>query len=408
MIIKKFEAQTEQDAILQAKKELGKDAIITNIKTINPRGIYKLFKKTIVEVTAAVDDTINYNNEKLVEKLKEVQLENKKEAQLKEAQRRKDIITEEQEIKKEEPKEEARTIEQKLNELQSLLQMQMLEKEESKEEIEQEEEEETNHNMTCMKLIYNQMLNNEVDEKYINQIISEIEKSLPKGATVDTVLASVYQKIILKLGQPKTIEIEEGKPKYIFFIGPTGVGKTTTIAKVASSYMLSHKARIAMVTSDTYRIAAVEQLKTYANILGVPLYVVYSGEELLQKKKDLDLFDLIFIDTAGRSHKNREQKDDIKQLISAIPEEEREVYLVLSATTKYLDLIKIAESYLDITGYNLLFTKLDETNAIGNILNVKMLTKAPLSYTTWGQNVPDDIGKIDAQEIAKQLLGGND
>ena len=162
-----------------------------------------------------------------------------------------------------------------------------------------------------------------------------------------------------------------------------------------------------MVTSDTYRIAAVEQLKTYANILGIPLQVVYSTGDMEQAVEELRDFDLVFVDTAGRSHNNKEQREDIQKLLETVDEESREVFLVLSATTKYKDLVRISMTYAEMTKYTLIFTKLDETDTVGNIFNIHMLTGAPLSYTTWGQNVPDDIGKIDAQNIAKQLLGGN-
>mgnify|MGYP004674964893 FL=1 len=115
----------------------------------------------------------------------------------------------------------------------------------------------------------------------------------------------------------------------------------------------------------------------------------------------------MFVDTAGRSHNNTEQREDIQKLLESVDEAQREVFLVLSATTKYKDLVKISQTYAEITKYNLIFTKIDETDTIGNIFNIHMLTGAPLSYMTWGQNVPDDIGKVDAQSVAKQLLGGN-
>ena len=162
-----------------------------------------------------------------------------------------------------------------------------------------------------------------------------------------------------------------------------------------------------LITADTYRIAAVEQLKTYANILGIPLEVVYSADEMDKTIDELKEFDLVFVDTAGRSHQNAEQVQDIKKILDKVPEEDKEVYLVLSATTKYKDLKKISEVYRKITEYYLIFTKLDETDTVGNIFNIHMLTGAQLSYATWGQNVPDDIGKMDAQKITKQLLGGN-
>ncbi len=186
------------------------------------------------------------------------------------------------------------------------------------------------------------------------------------------------------------------------------MGKTTTIAKIASTLKLNKKAKVALVTSDTYRIAAVEQLRTYANILSVPMQVIYTPEEMETAKEDFKDYDVVLVDTAGRSHKSIDQRDDLEKLIHTVEEEAREVYLVMSATTKYVDLVKITEAYSEIANYRVIFTKLDETGSIGNILNIRMLTGADLSYTTCGQNVPDDIGKLDTQETAKQLLGGSD
>ena len=260
--------------------------------------------------------------------------------------------------------------------------------------------------MACVQMIYNQLIANEVEEVYANKVIAEIEQSIKPDATVDNILSTIYQKIVLKLGETKELEFESGKTKYVFFIGPTGVGKTTTIAKLASSLKLGKKAKVALFTADTYRIAAVDQLRSYATILGLPLRVIYSESEIKEAVEEFKDYDIVLIDTAGRSHKNREQRDDIEKLLLAVPEECREIYLVLSATTKYKDLVKITETYSSIAKYNLIFTKLDETAAIGNIFNIKMLTGAPLSYTTFGQSVPDDISKINPQAVAKQLLGG--
>jgi len=296
-------------------------------------------------------------------------------------------------------------IEEKLDNLQNLLEKQIGHREVSEKEYNQNKP--FNKNLPFIQLMYNQLILNEVDEKYANQIIGEIEGILNKDASMDNILSGVYQKIVLKLGQPRVITPVENTPKFIFFIGPTGVGKTTTIAKLASKYKLEEKAKIAFITADTYRIAAVEQLRTYANILGVPIKVVYNEDELKDSRTEFADCDLIFVDTAGRSHKNKDHKDDLEKLINAIPKEEREIYLVLSATTKYHDLIAITEVYSEIADYSLIFTKLDETNYVGNIFNIRMLTNAPLSYATFGQDVPDDIEKIDPQSIAKQLLRGH-
>ena len=257
-------------------------------------------------------------------------------------------------------------------------------------------------------MIHKQLESNEVDEKYINQLVTEIEPTLKKDASVENILSGIYQKIVLKLGKTEVMGVTQGKARFVFFIGPTGVGKTTTIAKLASKLKLDRKLNVALLTADTYRIAAVDQLKTYAEILDVPLKVVYSDTELKEAYEEMKHYDIVMIDTAGRSHRDKQQREDIEKLINAIPAEERDIFLVLSITTKYKDLIRITEAYSEIAEYRLIFTKLDETDTLGNIFNVKLLTGAPLSYATFGQKVPNDISRLDAQMIAKQLLGGGE
>lgn len=411
MIIKKFQAETETKAILLAKNELGKDAIVMNIKTISPKGIHRLFKKPLVEITAAIDDTIVPAQEKNDSSFNNYQVKQLSAPEIvydnilnNTIDKKKTAI--ENFSENEGQKEENSAIEKKLNALQVLLEKQLEEK--KSEEGITGKEEKNEEEKPYLDLVYNQLIKNEVDEKYVTQILNEIEKKFNKDTPIDNILSNVYQKIILKLGQPRAIEVRPEGTKFVYFIGPTGVGKTTTIAKIASDFQLNKKVKVALVASDTYRIAAVEQLRTYANILGIPMKVVYTVEDIAEARKEFADFDLVLVDTAGRSHKNMEQIDDLERLIHIIPKEEREIYLVLSATTKYKDLIRITESYSDITDYKLIFTKLDETISVGNIFNIKMHTNAELSYTTHGQNVPDDINKIDTQETAKKLLGGND
>lgn len=405
MVIRKYQAETEEAAILQAKEELGKDAIVMNIKVLKPRGFQKFFKKSSVEVTAAVDEETNYSSgEDMLLKMQEIQknIEETKKKEISENEKNKEenVIQEES--------NNTMAIENRLDNLQQMLEKRIFseEKEQKQEEKVEEEPEEESKADACIRLVREQLINNEVEEKYADIILDEIRKTIKKDTAIDQILASIYQKIVLKLGQTKLIEGDNPSSKYIFFIGPTGVGKTTTIAKIASDLKIQKKKKVALITSDTYRIAAVEQLRTYANILGLPLKVIYSAEEMKKAQEEYEEYDVVLIDTAGRSHKNLEQTEDIEKLICAVPEECREVYLVLSATTKYKDLVKITEAYAKITTFHLIFTKLDETCCIGNILNIKMLTGAALSYSTSGQTVPDDIEKINGQKIAKQLLGG--
>ena len=405
MIIKKFQGSTETEAIMLAKQELGSEAIVTNVRQIRPKGIVRLFKKTVYEITAALDETPPKPELSRKESIKALFKDNP------------DIIFDDDDEKdkkagetKTAPFADAASLELKLNNLTTMIEQKINEGGLARKSEEQVKAPETDamsdKNVACIRLVYNQLVNNEVDEKYINQIISEIEPTIKKDAPVENIISAIYQKIVLKLGKTEVLDLGSGKVKYIFFIGPTGVGKTTTIAKIASKLKLDRKLNVALLTSDTYRIAAVEQLHTYANILNVPLKVVYNDAELATAREELAAYDVVLVDTAGRSHRDREQRDDIERLISAIPEEEREIFLVLSVTTKYRDLVEITEAYSEISNYKLIFTKLDETTYLGNIFNVRLLTGAPLSYATFGQKVPNDISVVDAQTIAKQLLGG--
>lgn len=416
MIVKKYKADTETAAILAAKEDLGPEAVVLNVKTMKQRGFAKFFKHDYVEITAALEE---------------------KEFEQKVSSRRPAVNVNAAATKEIKPVADKmsgidyrvddsrytetgkNTIEQKLDSLHDMLQSHMtgLDKTSGnagEKDVEQKETSDNtakpqNNNFKPLKLIYNKLMENEMDEKYANAIINDINASLKKESNIDSILAAVYQKIILKLSEPDGIETDERK-KIIFFIGPTGAGKTTTIAKLASDFKLNKGKSVAMVTADTYRIAAVEQLNTYAGILDVPVSVAYSPSEICGCLNEFSGYDVIFVDTAGRSHKNEEQKDELIELINNVKnggyDADIETFLVLSVTTKYKDLINIADTYKEIDDYRLLFTKLDETVTLGNIINLKCYTGAPLSYTTSGQNVPDDIETIDVQKLAKNLLGG--
>ena len=390
---------------MAARDELGKDAIVTNVKVIKPGGLMRLFKKPTYEITAALDETPPKTELSRRESIKamfkdnpDIILDDKQDDEKKD---RPELIT---------PAQDKEQLEQKISNIAMMLEKQMgIKKEEEKKNKETSEEEQpVDRNNDCIQLIHKQLLANEVDEKYINQLVTEIEPTLKKDASVENILSGIYQKIVLKLGKTEVMGVTQGKARFVFFIGPTGVGKTTTIAKLASKLKLDRKLNVALLTADTYRIAAVDQLKTYAEILNVPLKVVYSDTELKEAYEDMRSYDIVLIDTAGRSHRDRQQREDIEKLINAVPKEERDVFLVLSITTKYRDLIRITEAYSEIADYRLIFTKLDETETLGNIFNVKLLTGASLSYATFGQKVPNDISRLDAQMIAKQLLGGGE
>ncbi len=410
MIIKKFQAKTENDAVENAKRELGAGVVIMNVKTVKKKGIFSLFQAPVVEVTVALEE----ENEKQMAGQKQAPAMTALEQLALQKEKTGGYVPEKQEAG-------TNALEEKLDSLQNLLKQKLetdevekkekdkdKEKDKEKNSSEEEDEEEQNEQMKFMKLLYNVMIDNEVHEIYANQIIEEAEKTNKPNMPFDYVLTNIYQKMILKFGQPQMIEPAESQgPKVVYFVGPTGVGKTTTIAKIASKFCVEEKKKVALLTADTYRIAAAEQLRTYANILEIPFRIIYSGQEIEQAYEEFNDYDYILVDTAGHSHHNEEQKNNIRLIIHTLDgKAETEVYLVLSATTKYRDLTSIADTYKEMTEYKIIFTKLDETTSLGNLLNLRLYTESDLSYVTYGQNVPEDIDKFNPQTTVKQILGG--
>jgi len=407
MIIKKFQGKTETEAVESAKKELGNGIVIMNVRNVKKKGLFSFLRQQLVEVTVALEEEpvrptgIPEPNRNLTDAIANIRSVSEKSLQQEAAEKK-------EQNNSDEKRTDSAAIEEKLDSLHFLLEQQMQKPEEKTEDKAEDTEEEPPSEMEqFMKLLYNTMLENEVNEKYANQIIDEIEKSNKPNMPFDYALSNIYQKMILKFGKPEGVTPAAQGPKMIFFIGPTGVGKTTTIAKIASRFCVDGGKKVALLTADTYRIAAAEQLRTYANILEVPFRIINSVEEISQAMRDFKDYDYILVDTAGHSHQNTEQKEVMKELIHSVDGIiEKEVFLVLSATTKYRDLLSIADTYSDMTDYKLIFTKLDETTTLGNLLNLKLYTGAPLSYVTCGQNVPDDIEDFNPQKTVKRLLGG--
>lgn len=406
MIIKKFQGKSEEEATNLAMEELGKNAVVMNVKEIRPKGMMKAFKRPLFEVTAALEEETEGINPKAM--MSPIHMsENNTINMVANEDIRVPVMAHEDKLP-----DRTSGLEEKIESLQSLLEKKLAPEEglRAPEEVIREDRQDrdnSSESFRFLKLLYGTLLENEVNEKYVNQIMDEVEKVMRSGSSVDYILSNVYQKMILKLGQPKTIELTGGKPKVIFFIGPTGVGKTTTLAKIASRLRVSEGKKVALMTADTYRIAAAEQLRTYANILDTSLTIVYSVEELNDAVGRVADYDVVLVDTAGFSHRNQEQRNEVKKLVDNLDEAyEKEVYLVLSVTTKYRDLLEIADVYRDNFDFRIIFTKLDETSCCGNVYNMKMYTGADLSYTTNGQNVPDDIEVFDTQKMVKLLLGG--
>ena len=261
MIIKKYQGKTESEAMENAKKELGDNVVLMNVKTVKPKGFSKLFKQAYVEITVAKEDEREVTHRKDSAATLTLSGQNPVSA-----------------VKNERvnPVKEERILEEKLDSLHSLLEQQIHrrdeakavdEKEESKEtKEEQKNNEERDRTQAVISLIRDTMLENEVDGKYADSILDEVDKMLKPNMPMEHILSNVYQRMILRFGKAECIEPAKNGPKMVFFVGTTGVGKTTTIAKIASKFVVEDKKKVALLTADTYRIAASEQLRTYANI----------------------------------------------------------------------------------------------------------------------------------------------
>lgn len=378
MRIMKYQAGTEKEAMLLVKEELGSDALILEIKSVKPKGIFRWFRKPFVEVTAALDE--NSKDKKKTDR--EAEEFKAFLSGLSQKQREMEKQAQKQVTKTSEPLEEK--------------------KKSSPEALKEEKEEPSSEQNIIRQVIYEQLLENEVEEPLANKLLRELSGN-QEELSFEEGLNLVYRQIVEELSDVKPIVVEKGKAKPIFFIGSTGVGKTTTIAKLASIYTLVKKYKVALITADTYRIAAVEQLRTYANILDIPIKVIYKEEEIIDCIEEFSDMDLILIDTAGRSYQDTKHLNELKELLAQV--EEKQVYLVLSLSTKNSDLKKTISAY-HFTDLSLIFTKLDETLAYGSILNLKHQTGKSLAYVTTGQNVPEDIAELDPYEIANKILGG--
>jgi flagellar biosynthesis protein FlhF len=256
-----------------------------------------------------------------------------------------------------------------------------------------------------MRLI-DQQLSTELAERVAGSVRDELTPSeLGEENTVHMTVHRYVAGLISATGQtPAPGKRSDGRPATIALIGPTGVGKTTTVAKLAATYKLKHGQRVGLVTSDTYRIAAVEQLRTYANIIGLPLKVVLSPQEILDACDALNECDVILIDTAGRSQNDAAKVDELRQFIDAAQPHEK--HLVLSTTSNEQVLLAAAERFKQVGPDNVIFTKLDEAEHLGLLFNLVHKVGLPMSFITTGQEVPDHISLAQPDRLARILLDG--
>lgn len=247
--------------------------------------------------------------------------------------------------------------------------------------------------------LYERMVASELEPALIQTLMTRLEHETDVEEGVRALESTIVD--WLQGGGPIETKTGEG-PTIVALVGPTGVGKTTTIAKLAANFRLLAQKDVGLITIDTYRVAAVEQLRTYGDIIGIPVEVVLTPSALKQALDRFQSKDLVLIDTAGRSPSNRMHLNELKGFLD-FPHP-KEVHLVLSATTNRANLQKVVEAFSPVGIDRLAFTKIDESVAFGGLISTAYALGKPLSYLTTGQSVPDDIREAEPQAIAKALI----
>jgi flagellar biosynthesis protein FlhF len=240
-----------------------------------------------------------------------------------------------------------------------------------------------------------------VSTELIRKIVDTLN-TLPLQSGNQTVKGRLGETLGRLIKFAGTLKLKKNSPRIIALVGPTGVGKTTTTAKLAAMYALNRGNKVALITMDIFRVGAVEQLKTYSRIMGIPLEVASTPKELEKAVEKHSACDLIFIDTAGRSHKDKEKLDEMKNFFEdKIP---MEVYLCLSATTKDRELEEILNRFRIFQISKVVFTKIDECESFGNMVNLLMKDNLQIAYFTTGQRVPEDIEIATPAKLADMIF----
>jgi len=388
MNLKTFQADTMAKALARVRRELGGNAVILNTRTIKRSGFLGLRRRQVVEITAGSGiNVLNQSQRRGVGKGSE----SVRSTGGQQKSQRRDRPANHQVIGRREGnglEKELQVVRQMVTEL-------------------VKENRRTHHQGVPEQLFwaYVSLVNQEVAEEVADTVVRQVRSQLkPDQLANEDLVRRVMLKAVEKMiptagpisaGRP-------GRPNVIAFVGPTGVGKTTTIAKLAANFRLRENKSVALITIDTYRIAAVDQLKTYANIINVPLKVVLSPEELRQAIEQMKQYHVILIDTAGRSQNDQLKLQELKSFFDLANVDE--THLVLSSTASQRTLQATIHEFAGIGIDKVLFTKLDEAVGVGMLINVIKKLDRSISYITTGQNVPEDIEPGNGRRLARLLV----
>ena len=424
MQVKKYIANDMKEAISLIKEDLGSRAVIISTRKVKKgSGAFGLFGKPALEVTAAKDDAVR---EKKPDRLNGLMLRQQTEYEKEirnnappeakppsppQFQRSsmthleegvgelRDLIRDIQKGVRRDVNDQGNIthLRYELKELKNLVNTLVTQSDDLRDE-------ELHENLIA---IFQQLRFNGIEEKFAIRLCREVQKRIPPTeidnfSYVKIFLARMFMQVLNIIPKFKIDELNSG-PKVLAFLGPTGVGKTTTLAKIASTLKLENPGiKIALITVDTYRIAAAQQLKEYAKIIKVPFRVVNTSDQLDAILKEFNDKDLLLIDTAGRSQRDENQMLELRDFFKGRTDFTN--ILVLSSTTKDNDLVEITKRFSTIPLNSVIFTKLDESTSYGSIFNHSVRFKLPISYLTTGQNVPEDIENASRERLINLLL----
>jgi flagellar biosynthesis protein FlhF len=388
MQIKKFTAPTLKEATLQMKNELGDDAIVLSTRIIDNDPRYA--NKRFFEITAGIEDDFDNRSAQVKttaakekpqasSKLKKSSIPEKNFAdELKDLTER--VYTA--------PKKKTPSIDKIIA---------------NEPEIEEPVETGNKQLENELKEIEDVLLQREVQKRIVDTIINQLRKysEFLQPSNIDGYVISTISSMI----PTSNFEVrKKQRPKVISLIGPTGVGKTTCIAKLAVISKILHNLDIGLLSLDTYRLGAIDQLKIFSEVSNIDLRVAYSPADIPSIINEFKKKDLVFIDTAGRSQNNTDLLKESKKFLQNAKVDE--IYLVLSTTSTTKNMLDVAEKFKVINYSGIVLTKLDEAVSFGNILNLVSNISIPIKYLTNGQVIPDDIIAADPEFIANMIYTG--
>lgn len=377
MKVKKFIAPTMPEAMYKIRKELGNDAVILNSKVIQQGGFLGLFTKKNIEVIAAVDPQPAKPKQERPNMNPTVNQREDAAALFTSINATKPTIDDD--------------MLQEIRELKKIMQNQNT-------QVGPKYPDKLQH-------LYQSILEQEVYERHAKTLMDPIlERYYAHQADVShEELVQWLKESLADLLKPLSFGGITYEKQFVHLVGPTGVGKTTTLAKIAADSVLKDRKKVAFITTDTYRIAAIDQLKTYAKILDIPLEIAYNIEDYQKAREKFKNYDLVLVDTAGRNFRNPKYVKELQKVVDI--HNDLETFLVLSLTSKVKDLETIFKQFSEVPIRKLIFTKVDETSQYGAVLNLLIEEKVGVAYLTDGQNVPDDIKEASSKRIISTIVG---